>query len=267
MGQAYDKFPKTCVGVHQPEQIWRDFEMFNIHINSHKQRWLKDVIDIMDCHRLEEDFCGMPDVTYDWELAQSPTGSGIVTPVCTDMINGVLELITEGDDDDNAELTQICECWQMVSCYPLYGEIRFYLGDVVDSDFWFGYTQDNSWFTLPGDYAVFKKDDGDAQLDFVNDVGGAGPTTFTNMATLVNDTWYRLGIHWDGDGTIRYFLFADGNFPQTVLATGSHTTNIPTAVMTFGFGIQAGEAAAKHLFVDYVKSAQLRIIATPPTTS
>jgi len=261
MGQSTEKFPKTSVGAHQEEQIWRDFEMFNIHINAHKQRWLKDVIDIMDCHRLEEDFCGLPDRTLEWELQQSPAGSGAVDPACTDMVNGVLNLVTEGDDGDNAELTQICECWQMVNCYPLYGEIRFYLSDVIDTDFWFGYTQDNSWFTTPNDYAVFKKDDGNALLDFVNDVGGAGPTAHNNIATLVVDTWYRLGIHWDGQGTIRYFLFADGNFPQTVLASGSHTALIPTAVMTFGFGIQSGSAGAKSLYVDYVKSAQLRVIA------
>jgi len=237
--------------------------MFNIHINSHKQRWLKDVVDIMDCHRLEEDFCGLPDIIHGWEFAQSPTTSGATGAVCTDMVNGVYNLATEGDDEDYGELTQMCECWQMVNCYPLYGEIRFYLSDVLDTTFWFGYVEDNSWFVLPDDYAVFKKDDANAELDFVNDVGGVGPTAHNNIATLDNDTWYRLGIHWDGQGTIRYFLFADGNFPQTVLATGSHTTNIPTAVMTFGFGLQAGAAEEKNLYVDYVKSCQLRVITTP----
>jgi len=264
MGQAYDKFPKTGVGAHQPEQIWRDFEMFNIHINAHKQRWLKDVIDIMDCHRLDEDFCGLPDTSFDWNLTQSPAESGAITPACVDMVNGVLDFRTEGDDGDNAELTQMCECWQMASCYPLYGEIRFYLGDVIDTDFWFGYILQHTFFTPPAEYAVFRKDDTDALLDFTNTVtGAAAPTTTLGIATLVECTWYRLGIHWDGDGTIRYFLFADGDFPQTVLATGSHTTNIPAMVMSFGFGIQAGEGEVKDLYVDYVKSAQLRVITTP----
>jgi len=264
MGQAYDKFPKTCVGAHQPEQIWRDFDMFNIHINAHKQRWLKDVVDIMDCHRLEEDFCGLPDTSFDWNLAQSPAGSGVITPACVDMVNGVLDFRTEGDDGDNAELTQMCECWQFVDCYPLYGEIRFYLSDVIDTDFWFGYVLDHTWFGVaPNEYAVFHKDDTNALLDFSTRVGGAVATDTNAIATLVACTWYRLGIHWDGDGTIRCFLFQDGNFPQTVLATGSHTTNIPTSVMNFGFGIQSGAAAVKDLFVDYVKSAQLRVITTP----
>jgi len=261
MGQAYDKFPKTDVGTHQPELIWRDFEMFNIHINAHKQKWLKDVTDIMDCHRLEEDFCGLPDVTYDWLMSQSPGSSGVDAAACQDMVNGVYRIRTDGQEDDRGEFTQICECWDFVNCYPLYGEIRFYLDDAVQTDFWFGYVQNHTWFGagIPNDYAVFHKDDGDALLDFANAVGGVATNT-TNMATLVTDTWYRLGIHWDGAGTIRFFLFQDGNFPQTCLATGSHTTNIPTAVMSFGFGLNAGEAAVKDLFVDYVKSCQLRVI-------
>ena len=259
--QAYDKFPKCNVGAHAPEQIWRDFSMFNIHINAHKQRWLKDVCDIMDCHRLDEDFCGLPDTTYDWNLAQSPAASGVITPACIDMVNGVLDFRTEGDDGDNGELTQMCECWQFVNCYPCYGEIRFYLGDVIDTDFWFGYVQGHTWFGVaPQEYAVFHKDDGDAFLDFSNAIGGVATTT-VNIATLVQCTWYRLGIHWDGDGTIRFFLIQDGNFPQTILETGLHTSNLPTTVMSFGFGIQAGEAEVKDLYVDYVKSAQLRVIA------
>ena len=260
MGQAYDKFPKTCVGTHQPEQIWRDWEMFNIHINAHKQRWLKDVIDILDCHRLEEDFCGLIDTTFDWQLNQDPGSSGIEVDACQDMVNGVYRLRTEGSDNDKGELTQMCECWKFVGCYPCYGEIRFRLSDAVQTDFWFGYVQGHTWFPpTPNDYAVFHKDDGNAQLDFANAVGGVATNT-TNMATLVQCIWYRLGIHWDGQGTIRFFLIQDGNFPQTILATGSHTTNIPTTEMSFGFGIMAGEIGEKDLLVDYVKSCQLRVI-------
>ena len=261
MGQAYDKYPKTSVGAHQPEQIWRDFEMFNIHINAHKQRWLKDVIDIIDCHRFVDDFCNTPDTDFIWNLSESPGESGVDTPTCTDAVNGVLDFATEGDDNDNGELTQMCECWKLVSCYPLYGEIRFYLDDVTQCDFWFGYVEGHTWFGVaPDDYAVFKKDDGNALLDFATRLGGAVATETSGIATLVDNTWYRLGIHWDGDTTIRYFLIADGDFPQTISAAGSHTTNIPDEEMSFGFGIQAGEADEKHLYVDYVKSAQKRVI-------
>jgi len=260
MGQAYDKFPKTSVGAHQPELIWRDFDMFNIHINSHKQRWLKDVIDIIDCHRFVDDFCNDLDIDNKWVLGESPAVSGIRTEQCEDMVNGVFDFDTNGEDDAYGELTQPCECWKLLNCYPLYGEIRFKLSDVINTDFWFGYTQDNSWFTTPNNYAVFHKDDDDALLDFANRLAGGTATDTEAILTLVNDTWYRLGIHWDGDGTIRYFVINDGDFPQTILATGSHTTMIPVTELTFGFGIRAGEEQFKHLYVDYVKSAQKRVI-------
>ncbi len=263
MGQAYDKFPKTCVGTHQPEQIWRDHEMFNIHINAHKQRWLKDVVDIMDCHRFEDDFCNCVDTTFIWEWVEYPGASGALTKCCVDMVNGVLELVTENDEGDRSELTQRCECWKFVNCYPSYGEIRFHLDDVLQCAFWFGYIQGHTWFgvTPPQNTAVFYKADGSAALNFETRLAGAQTAT-TGIATLVQVVWYRLGIHWDGNGTIRYFLMQDGNFPQTVLATGSHTTNLPTTELSFGFGIEAGEDDYKTLAVDYVKSAQLRVIET-----
>ena len=259
MPQAFDKFPKTCVGTHQPEQIWRDWEMFNIHINSHKMRWLKDVTDILDCHRFEDDFCNCVDTTFIWNQYEWPGTSGAYTKCCVDQVNGVLELVTGEDDDDQVELTQYCECWKFNNCYPCYGEIRFHLDDAEQCDFWFGYIQGHTWFGGTNNAAVFHKDDGDALLDFDTELAGVTTTT-TGIATLTECVWYRLGIHWDGNGTIRYFLFQDGNFPQTVLATGSHTTTLPTTELAFGFGIRAGEAAHKTVAVDYVKSAQLRVI-------
>ena len=144
MPQAFDKFPKTCVGTHQPELIWRNFDMFNLHINAHKMRWLKDVADIMDRHRFEDDFCNLPDLTHVWDLNEDPGSSGVITPTCNDEVNGVLDLVTDGDDDDYGELTQICECWKLDPCYPLYAEIRFNIDDAVQSDFWFGLIQGNN---------------------------------------------------------------------------------------------------------------------------
>ncbi|MBA7594350.1 hypothetical protein ES703_01291 [subsurface metagenome] len=255
------EYPITDVGEHQPQLIWRDFLMRNVRIQHDKMLWLKDMIDIIDAHRFEDDFCNFLDIEYKWYLDESPGGSGIKTEECVDMVNGVLEFITNGEDEAYGELTQPCECWKLLACYPLYGEIRFYLSDVTDSAFWFGYVEGHNYLKegAPDDYAVFHKDDGNAYLDFSNALG-AVPKNSNELITLLKDTWYRLGIHWDGDGTIRYFVIQDGDFPQTILATGSHTTYIPTEVMSFGFGLQAGAAAAKTLYVDYVKSVQKRVI-------
>jgi len=246
-----------------PELTWRDFNMHNIHIQHDKMLYLKDQIDIIDTHRFVDDFCNLPDVTYIWDLLESPGTSGVDAVACADEVNGVLELITDGDDDDNGELVQQCECWKLVDCYPLYAELRFKLSDAEDSDFWFGLiTGAAGWFAgPPADYVVFNKDDGDNNLDFVNDLTGAAAAVDTDTGVdLVDDTWYRVAFHWDGDGTIRWWVIQDGDFPQTILATGTVTTAIPTTEMTIGFGVQAGSAAAKTLSVDYLKIAQKRVI-------
>jgi len=259
MGNEYPKVMNNKT-AHQPELTWRDFRMHNLHIQHDKMLYLKDVADIIDAHRLTNDFCNIPDTTYNWYLSQTPAGSGAGTIQCLGMVNGVLNIPTEGDDGDNAELTQRCECWQFEDCYPLYAELRFYIDDVLDTDFWFGFVTGHSWLTPPADYAVFHKDDGDAYLDFSNTVTGGAVTNSLQIMSLVKCTWYRLGIHWDGGNNLRYFVIEDGDFPQTILATGLHNTNIPTTVLNVGFGIQSGEDEVKNLYVDYIKCAQKRVI-------
>jgi len=259
MAHDPNQYPKTDVGSHQKELIYRDFRMVNYHIQHDKLSWLKDVIDIIDRHHFEDDFCNNLDTEYKWDIEESPRFSGASVHTCTDMVNGVLLITTGGGDDDSFEVTQMCECWKLDDCYPLYAEIRFKLDDDEQNDFWFGFITGTTWFTAPNDYVVFHKDDGDANIDFATSIGGVAATVDTGI-DLTALTWLRLGIHWDGAGTIRWFIFQDGNAPQTVLATGLVTTNIPTTELALGFGIQAGEAVAKSLYIDYIKSSQLRVI-------
>jgi len=263
------EYPKVLDNddAHQPELIWRDFAMHNLHIQHDKLQWLKDIVDIMDAHRFEDDFCNTPClVTEDgcgtWEINEMPRTSGLIAPVCNDMVNGVLVLTTGGDADDYGELVQACECWKLSNCYPLYAEIRFKLSDAINSASWFGLVTGESYFVAPNDYVVFLNDDGNANLGFANEITGGAPTATDTGVDLVALDWYRLGFHWDGAGTLHWFVIEDGDYPQTVLATGVHTTNIPTTELQLGFGIQQGAAAkgAVSMYIDYVKCAQKRVI-------
>ena len=262
------QYPKTNVGEHQRELIWRSPFMANLHINAHKLRWLKNIIDPIDCHRFGDDFCNSIDLTYDWYLHQSPRGSGLTGPDCNDEVNGVLSLTTDGDVGDSGELTQMCECWKLAACYPLYAEIRMKIvdpggqvGPARDCDFWFGLVEDHQWFALPTNWVAIHKDTTDWDFEFGTSNGGVS-TNMDNLYAPVNwNTWYRLAIHWDGLATLRYFIIQDGNFPQTILATGIKTDNIPmTAELALGFGIRQVGASAIALNVDYIKCCQYRVI-------
>jgi hypothetical protein len=259
MGQDPEAFPKCDIPAgHQEEQIIRDFYMFNYHINSHKMRWLKDVVDIIDAHRYMFDFCEGLDDGILWNIDSVGQGE---TYTCTDEVNGVLLMQNGAAEDDNIEITRLCECWKLVDCYPLYCELRFKIDDPVLGEFWFGLITGTSFFTPPNDFVVFEVDGAaDANLEISNSLNGAGNETLTGHV-LTADTWLRLGIHWDGDGIIRWFVIQDGDAPQTILYTGQITTHIvQDEELTVGFGIQNGSAVARNMKVDYLKICQKRVI-------
>lgn len=258
MGQDPQAFPNTDIPAgHQEQQIIRDFTMFNYHINSHKMRWLKDVIDIIDAHRYMFDFCEALDDGILWNVLETNAASY----TCRDEVNGVLLLQNGGALDDRIEVTRVCECWKFVDNYPLYAEIRFKIDDPVLAEFWFGFITGNTFFTQPNDFFVFECDGAaDANLEVTNQVNGVGNETLTGH-TLVADTWLRLGLHWDGDGTVRWFVIQDGDPPQTILFTGQVITSIcQDEEFTIGFGINNGSAVARHMEIDYLKVCQQRVI-------
>ncbi len=257
MPQDFDKFPKTDVGAHQEEQIIRDFEMFNYHINSTKMRWLKDVIDIIDAHRYMFDFCEGLDDGILWNVDETNAASYS----CSNVVNGVLLLQNGGALDDRIEVTRLCECWKFVDNYPLYAEIRFQIDDPTLGEFWFGFITGTTFFTQPDDFFVFEVDGAaDSNLEISNQVNGAGNETLTGH-TLSDDTWLRLGLHWDGSGTVRWFVIQDGDAPQTILYTGSVTTSIvQDEELTIGFGVRNEGGAARSMSIDYLKVCQKRVI-------
>ncbi len=163
-------------------------------------------------------------------------------------------------DNDAEEIAKVGEAFKLVDNFPLYAEIRFKVDDATESDIWFGLITGATYFTQPDDAVVFTKDDGDANINFITRYNAAETKTDTGQ-DLADATWIRLGFHWDGDGTVRYFVIQDGVAPQTVLAAGSHTTHIcQDEELAVGFGIRNGEAVAKNMWIDYYKCVQLRVI-------
>lgn len=252
---AHDPEQYPHPGVTQKEKIHRDVEMINYFINHDKWDLIR-LMDIIDCHRWIDDFCQALDEDIKYDLTE--TGSG--THTCADAVNGILALTNAAADNDSQEVASLCECWKLINCYPLYAEIRFYLDDVLQSDFWFGLITGATWFTQPDDAVVFYKLDPLADLYFRTRTNTLNTSTDTTI-NLVNDTWYRIGIHWDGGGTVRWFVFTDGDAPQVCAAAGLHTTNIvQDEELAIGFGIRNGEADAKSMYIDYLKVAQTRVM-------
>lgn len=253
MSPQYE-FPHADAGTLHPELFIRDIEFLNYHINHDKWDWWRN-FDIVDGHRDQDDFDTY--LASQWTI--NATGAG-ATEALEDIPNGVLSITTAATENDGDELTRVPEAFMLQDGNPFYAEMRFKLNLAIQSDFWFGLITGNTWFTAPDDYAVFHKEDGDANLDFSCAKNGTATDVDTTI-DLENITWIRIGFHYDGNNTIRWFVFTDGDEPQVCSATGAITTNIPNdEYMTIGFGLLAGSDAETILYVDYFKAVQRRVI-------
>lgn len=256
------QFPKANIGVlaNAKELFIRDFVFVNYHINHDKWDLIRQ-FDIIDAHRFSDDFC-CDHLSGCWIETKEEHGSGAATAICTDMVNGVLFMATDNGLYDSYELVQDCECWKLLANYPLYAEIRFALFDPTNSEFWFGLINASAYFPMyvPSDFVVFDIDFDDNEIDF-HVAKNSTQTMNLALALLDSFTWIRLGLHWDGAGTVRWFVFRDGDAPQYCISTGQVTTNIPDdEELALGFGLRNTEPESKGLFVDYVKCVQLRAI-------
>lgn len=245
--------------VTEKEKYFRDIYFLNYHINHDKWDWFK-FLDIVDAHRYLDDF----DVydTDDWTVTTTEAGGGNATEALTDLVNGVLLITNDAADNDCDELSLKAESYQLKVGYPLYFEIRAKASDVLQSDIVAGLVDGVSYFggqSLSGVW--FLKKDGDPALYGV--VSHAGVETETDLDVDGEDlTWIRLGFHYDGAGTVRFFVIQDGDPAQTVLSVHEVTTNLPNYAhdLRVLFGIRNGEAVAKALYVDYIKCVQRRVI-------
>jgi hypothetical protein len=101
------------------------------------------------------------------------------------------------------------------------------------------------------DGVFFIKADGAATVNLLVEKNNTATTT-SSVATMVNDTFIRLGFYYDGVSSIEYFV-------NGVLGGSSVTTNLPDDEdMTISFALQNGEAVAKTMTVDYIFAAKER---------
>lgn len=193
-----------------------------------------------------------------WIITTTEAGAGSATEAISNADGGVL-LITNDAADNDADFFQwsgtdastATETFKFVSGKKLFFKMRFQVSDATQSDFIMGLQITDTTPIAVTDGVYFRKDDGDADLDFVV-IKDSTATTATAFSTVTAATWTELAFYYDGKSAIEYFK--DGNKLGT-----SVTTNLPDdEELTISFGIQNGEAVAKTMSVDYIFVAKER---------
>ena len=195
-------------------------------------------------------------VAADWVITDVGTDTRAVSAGAD---GGILVLTTGAIEDDGTflqwsgnTLATTAETWKFASGFKLWFMARFKVSDATQSDFIMGLQITDTTPLAVSDGVYWRKDDGDANLDFVV-MAASTATTATAASTCVDDTYMELGFYYDGASGIEYYK--DGIKLGTAV-----TTNMPSEELTVSFGVQAGAAAAKTLSLDYILCAKERTV-------
>lgn len=188
----------------------------------------------------------------DWTITTTELGTGSATEAISNARDGIL-VITNAAGDDDADFLQFAsETFKFVSGKRLFFKAKFKVSDATQSDVVMGLQITDTTPLAVTDGIYFRKDDGDANLDFVV-IKDSTATTKTAVSTLSDDTYVTVGFHYDGSNSDIDIYVDDVRVGSAAL------TNVPDdEELTVSFGIQNGEAVAKVLSLDYILVVQGR---------
>lgn len=189
----------------------------------------------------------------DWTVTETQAGA---TQALTNVDGGVLLLTNSAADDDLNALQKVGESFKFETGKKLFFKARFAVSDATQSDFVVGLQITDTTPLAVTDGVYFRKDDGDANLDFVV-VKDSTASTATAIASVVAATYITVGFYYNGVDEVVYAASTNSLNPTVLGKLG--IDNLPDdEELTISFAIQNGEAVAKTLSVDYVFAAKER---------
>jgi hypothetical protein len=205
----------------------------------------------MDFVEYVNDFTMTSDyLATDWTITALQGTNTIAVDV--DDPNGILLLTTGATENDGSGYNSKIEAWRFAANKALEFEARFKMGDVTQSDFVLGLQVTDTTPFATADGAWFGSDDGDALLDF-HLAKGSVQGDLTGLATLVDDTWVKVGFYYDGvDTNVQVFL------NDVRVGALPFATNGPTTELCISIALTTGEAVANTMLIDYIRVCQQR---------
>ena len=190
-------------------------------------------------------------VAADWAVTETQAGA---TQALTAGDGGWLLLTNSATDDDLNQVQKTPASFAIAAAKKAYFACRFKASDVTQNDLMVGLVivDTDPFATPPTDGIYFQSLDGVATVDvFCRKNATTGSTTKAAIATLVNDTFIVLSWYYDGAGTLAFGV--NGN-------TVGYLNNVGAFLPDAGnlaplLAIQAGEAGAETMTIDYVFTA------------
>ena len=184
------------------------------------------------------------------------TDTGSVVSV-TDGQGGLLTITTDDAENDGVALQSKVEAFNIDESKETFFETRIKAGDPTQTDWLCGLAiRDTTPFAGLSDSITFKCDDGSTAIRLVSETNMSGSivsASVTAVASMTDDTFVKLGWHYDGDSKIK--VFSDDVHVAT-LSVVSGTNLVTDEAMAPVVAVLTGEAAAQTITVDYLCAMQ-----------
>jgi len=181
----------------------------------------------------------------DWTVTETQGGA---TQAIVAGHGGILKLGNSAADNDLNALQLTQETFKFASGRKAWMRARFKVSDATQSDLMIGLaiTDTSPLESLVSDGVYFYKADGAATLSL--EVRKDTAASSANIATMVDDTYLKAEMYYDGASTWRVWL----NGAEVSSVTSA--TNMPDdEELAVTIAVQNGAGAAKDLHVDFVE--------------
>lgn len=185
----------------------------------------------------------------DWVVTETDAAA---TQALTAGDGGLLLITNTAADNDAVTLQKTPAAFAFSATKQAFFRTRFKASDVTQNDFQFGIVIVDTTPLDATDGIYFQSDDGVATVDvYVRKNATTGSNKASAVTTLVNDTFITLEWYYDGAGRLYY-----GSNNVILGSMDASSTYLPDATnLTVSFTVQAGEAGAETMTVDYLFAA------------
>ena len=194
----------------------------------------------------------------DWICTKVDGGGDNASVVSvTDSGGGTLTITTDNAENDGVALQLKTEAFNIDESKETFFESRLKVNDAAQTDFLVGLAiKDTTPFAGLSDSITFKCDDGSTAIRLVSETNMSGSivsASVTAVASVTDDTFMKLGYHFDGESNIK--VFSDDVHVAT-LSVVSGTNLVTDEDMSPIVAVLTGEAAAQTVTVDYLCALQ-----------
>ena len=124
-------------------------------------------------------------VAGDWTITTTEGGTGNASEALTNVAGGALLITNDDADNDSDEFQLAVESFKFASGKKSWFKTRFKVSDATQSDWIIGLCiTDTTLIDAMSDGVYFKKDDGDASIDFALELNGSA-TEASGIATNI----------------------------------------------------------------------------------